>query len=285
MKLDKALINKKILVQLGLFELLRGFSFLLFAFFLTSIITQDSNQIILVCTTLIFRSISEYFIARLMRKFSHDVQLQTRRKIHEAIFRLDLIDPARILTLATETVSKIDLLITKILPVAFSEIVTMPMILIVTLIFDPISAGIFLITLPIAPILLFLIGKATREKSERAWFELNELNRDFHELLDGILTLKIFGQLKRAEKKLFETSEKSAEATLDVLKLAFGRVDNNFINCDNCCDCWTSITRRRREFFHSVFDFGNRAGIFFSVEIQRLDISYIHRIQNCKSRA
>ena len=221
MKLDKALINKKILVQLGLFELLRGFSFLLFAFFLTSIITQNSNQIILVCTTLIFRSVSEYFIARLMRKFSHEIQLQTRRKIHEAIFRLDLIDPARILTLATETVSKIDLLITKIFPVVFSAVVSMPMILIVTLIFDPISAGIFLITLPIAPILLFLIGKATREKSERAWFELNELNRDFHELLDGILTLKIFGQLKRAEKKLFETSEKSAEATLDVLKLAF----------------------------------------------------------------
>ena len=76
-------------------------------------------------------------------------------------------------------------------------------------------------TFPIAPLLLWLIGKATAEKNARAWAELQELNGEFRELLAAITTLKMFGRIDAGAKKIREASEKSSAATLDVLKLAF----------------------------------------------------------------
>ena len=78
-----------------------------------------------------------------------------------------------------------------------------------------------MVTLPISPLLLFLIGKATAEKNSRAWAELQKLNSDFKEILAAVTTLKIFGRIDAAALKLKATSEKSSAATLDVLKLAF----------------------------------------------------------------
>ena len=69
--------------------------------------------------------------------------------------------------------------------------------------------------------LLWLIGKATAEKNARAWAELQKLNGDFKELLSATNTLKMFGRVDAGAKKIRQTSQKSSESTLEVLKLAF----------------------------------------------------------------
>ena len=76
-------------------------------------------------------------------------------------------------------------------------------------------------TFPIAPLLLWLIGKVTAEKNARAWAQLQKLNSDFKELLSAITTLKIFGKIDAGAEKIRQTSQKSSQSTLEVLKFAF----------------------------------------------------------------
>ena len=103
----------------------------------------------------------------------------------------------------------------------FSVIILLPLFLVAVIFTDWITAAILLVTLPISPIILFLIGKATAEKNSRAWAQLQKLNGEFKEILSAITTLKMFGRIDAAAVKLKSTSEKSSLATLDVLKLAF----------------------------------------------------------------
>ena len=95
------------------------------------------------------------------------------------------------------------------------------MIIVVTFVTDPLTALIFLLTLPVAPFLLYLIGNAISQKNQEAMARLSKLNEDFRELTAAITTLKIFKQSEAAVERLKSTSTQSAEATLEVLKLAF----------------------------------------------------------------
>lgn len=153
-------------------------------------------------------------------KLSNAIQFSVQKKLHAEIFNQE-ISSGEILTLTFETVQTLDEFFVKVLPQFFSVIILLPLFLICATFTDWITAAILLVTLPISPLLLFLIGKATAEKNSRAWQELQNLNSDFKEILAAITTLKIFVRIDAAAQKLKSTSEKSSAATLEVLKLAF----------------------------------------------------------------
>ena len=159
---------------------------------------------------------AEKFFARL----SSLVQNFFRKKIHEEIFRQE-ISGGELLTLIFDTVQSLDEFFLKVAPQIFSAIIFLPIFLICAAFTDFLTAAILLVTLPVAPLLLWLIGKATAEKNSRAWAELQKLNGDFREILAAITTLKMFGRIEAGAKKIRAASEKSSAATLDVLKLAF----------------------------------------------------------------
>ncbi|MCR5834421.1 MAG: ATP-binding cassette domain-containing protein [Selenomonadaceae bacterium] len=165
---------------------------------------------------LILSGMTEKFLARLSAK----VQIKFRRQIHAQIFSRE-ISSGELLTLIFDTVKSLDEFFLKVAPHIFSAIIFLPLFLICAAVVDWITTAILLITLPIAPLMLWLIGKATAEKNSRAWQELQKLNGDFRELLTAITTLKMFGRMETGAMKIRESSQKSSAATLDVLKLAF----------------------------------------------------------------
>ena len=154
---------------------------------------------------------------------SLNVQETLRQKLHQSIFSNSskITNSGELLTLTIDTVESFDDLFTRVLPNVLAMIVLVPIILIVSAAMDPASALIFLLTLPIAPFLLYLIGRAVSVKNQQALTAQSKLNGDFKELLAAITTLKIFKQIEPALAKLKSTSEQSAQATLDVLRLAF----------------------------------------------------------------
>ena len=165
-----------------------------------------------------------FFLAGLAEKFfarlSVKVQTSFRRKIHAQLFKRD-VSSGELLTLIFDTVQALDEFFLKVAPQVVSAAIFLPLFLICAAGVDWLTAAILLVTLPIAPVLLWLIGKATAERNARAWAELQRLNGDFRELLTAITTLKMFGRLGAGATKIREASEKSSAATLDVLKLAF----------------------------------------------------------------
>ena len=164
----------------------------------------------------VLSSMTEKFFAWLSIK----VQTSFRQKIHAQLFNRDA-SSGELLTLIFDTVQALDEFFLKVAPQVASIIILLPTFLIYVVFVDWLTTIILLVTLPIAPILLWLIGKATAEKNARAWAELQRLNGDFRELLTAITTLKMFGRIDAGATKIRAASEKSSAATLDVLKLAF----------------------------------------------------------------
>ena len=157
---------------------------------------------------------------RIEAQLSHRVRLSARTALHEAML-LHGRSSSGALTLTLERVDALDPFFHTVLPTMIAGAVLIPLILIVTAFADPLSALLFLVTLPIAPFLLFLIGKATRRASERQWDKMQSLTNGFGELVRAAMTLKIFRRIDAEGAHLAHMSHSFAEASLSVLRLAF----------------------------------------------------------------
>lgn len=213
--------EQKVLVEIAACKIVEGLFVLLGASFLVRFINEPSEKFLaltfaLFAGRLIVAGVAENFFARLSVK----VQTAFRKKIHAQFFEQER-SSGELLTMIFDTVQSLDEFFLKVASHVASAIIFLPLFLICAAVTDWLTAAILLVTLPIAPLLLWLIGKATAEKNSRAWFELQKLNGDFRETLSAITTLKMFGRVEAGAKKIRTSSQKSSAATLDVLKLAF----------------------------------------------------------------
>ena len=78
-----------------------------------------------------------------------------------------------------------------------------------------------LVTVPIAPFLLYLIGRVTREASEAQWRAMNRFSAGLAEILRALPTLKLFARERAERQRVRGLSEDFAGAALRVLQLSF----------------------------------------------------------------
>ncbi len=83
------------------------------------------------------------------------------------------------------------------------------------------SALLMLVTAPLIPIFMTLIGRMAQWRTRKQWDRLQRLGAHFYDMLQGMLTLKLFGRSKQTVKSVASASEDFREVTLDVLKVAF----------------------------------------------------------------
>ena len=158
--------------------------------------------------------------SRIEAQLSDDLRLYCRRALHREMLAHGQ-SGAGVLTLTLERVDALDPWFRTLLPTMIAGVVIIPLVLLVTAVVDPLSALLFLVTLPIAPFLLYLIGKATRRASERQWDEMRALTDGFGDLVRAAATLKIFRRIDAEGHHLAQMSHAFSEASLAVLRLAF----------------------------------------------------------------
>ncbi len=158
--------------------------------------------------------------SRIEAQLSDDLRLYCRRALHREMLAHGQ-SGAGVLTLTLERVDALDPWFRTLLPTMIAGVVIIPLVLLVTAVVDPLSALLFLVTLPIAPFLLYLIGKATRRASERQWDEMRALTDGFGDLVRAAATLKIFRRIDAEGHHLAQMSHSFSEASLAVLRLAF----------------------------------------------------------------
>ncbi len=158
--------------------------------------------------------------SRIEAQLSDDLRLYCRRALHRELLAHGQ-NGAGVLTLTLERVDALDPWFRTLLPTMIAGVVIIPLVLLVTAVVDPLSALLFLVTLPIAPFLLYLIGKATRRASERQWDEMRTLTDGFGDLVRAAATLKIFRRVDAEGHHLAQMSHAFSEASLAVLRLAF----------------------------------------------------------------
>jgi ATP-binding cassette subfamily C protein CydD len=86
---------------------------------------------------------------------------------------------------------------------------------------DPVSALVLVVTWPLIPLFMFLIGGAARERTRRQWVTLSRMSARFLDAVQGLATLKAFGRAEAEADAIERASERFRVITMQVLRLAF----------------------------------------------------------------
>ncbi|MEV2260957.1 thiol reductant ABC exporter subunit CydD [Streptomyces anulatus] len=86
---------------------------------------------------------------------------------------------------------------------------------------DWVSAAIIVVTLPLIPLFMILIGWATQSQMDRQWHLLSRLSGHFLDVVAGLPTLKVFGRAKAQAESIRTITSDYRRATLRTLRIAF----------------------------------------------------------------
>lgn len=163
--------------------------------------------------------------SRLQQSLSGAVRKDVREKLHARLLsregQTDRRFTRELLPLALESTDALDAWYTRVLPVVLGIAITMPCLLLAAFLVDPMTGLLMLVTVPIAPFLLYLIGRVTREASEAQWRAMNRFSAGLAEILRALPTLKLFARERAERQRVRGLSEDFAGAALRVLQLSF----------------------------------------------------------------
>jgi ATP-binding cassette subfamily C protein CydD len=86
---------------------------------------------------------------------------------------------------------------------------------------DWISGLVLLLTAPLIPVLMVLIGDAAEARTRKQWASLSRMSAHFLDVLQGLTTLKLLGQSREQVRTIARVSGQFREATMGVLRVAF----------------------------------------------------------------
>ncbi|GAB3394154.1 hypothetical protein GCM10027568_24260 [Humibacter soli] len=107
------------------------------------------------------------------------------------------------------------------LPQLVATAIATPLLVLTILILDPISGITVIVTMPLIPIFMVLIGLATRAVQRRQYATLGRLATRFADTVGGLGTLKIFGRQHRAADSIERVTASYKRETMTVLRVSF----------------------------------------------------------------
>lgn len=162
----------------------------------------------------------------LSARASARVQLQLREALVAAVGRLGPgwlagRNTARLAVTAGRGLEALDAYFGRYLPQLVLTVIATPVILAVMWWQDWISGLTVLLTLPLIPLFMVLIGLATRGVQQKQWQTLGRLAARFADTVQGLATLKVFGRQHRAVRSIERVTDTYRTETMRVLRVSF----------------------------------------------------------------
>lgn len=107
------------------------------------------------------------------------------------------------------------------LPQLVATAITMPVLIVTILVSDPLSGLIVVLTMPLIPLFMVLIGLATQTVQRRQYGTLQHLASRFADTVAGLGTLKVFGRQHRAARSIETVTGDYKRETMAVLRVSF----------------------------------------------------------------
>ncbi|SED10133.1 ATP-binding cassette, subfamily C, CydCD [Streptomyces sp. 2131.1] len=126
-----------------------------------------------------------------------------------------------LVTLATRGIDALDDYFARCLPQLGLAVVVPVAVLARVVTEDWVSAAIIVVTLPLIPLFMILIGWATQSRMDRQWKLLSRLSGHFLDVVAGLPTLKVFGRAKAQAESIRRITSQYRQATLRTLRIAF----------------------------------------------------------------
>jgi thiol reductant ABC exporter CydD subunit len=86
---------------------------------------------------------------------------------------------------------------------------------------DAVSAAVMLVTLPLVPVFMWLIGRYTEERTRERWQALSALSGHFLDVVRGLPTLQAFNAAAPRAKMLEDVGERYRQTTMATLRVGF----------------------------------------------------------------
>lgn len=160
------------------------------------------------------------------RRAAADVVSRLRRDLVDARLRRDptALDGAQSAEVATAAVSGVDALegtFARYLPQVLLAVVVPVAVLALVASIDLLAAGVMLLTLPLVPVFMWLVGRYTERRARERWQALALLSSHFLDVVRGLPTLRAFGRAKAQTARIEEVGEEYRRATMGTLRIAF----------------------------------------------------------------
>ncbi|NMC85633.1 MAG: thiol reductant ABC exporter subunit CydD [Anaerolineaceae bacterium] len=126
-----------------------------------------------------------------------------------------------LVTTALQGIEALDAYFSQYLPQVLLAAFLPLMILAVVFPLDWVSGLVFLLTAPLIPFFMALVGRASETETKRQWKALTRLGADFLDTLQGLTTLKLLGQGRNQIQRVTEVSDRYRDATMNVLRITF----------------------------------------------------------------
>lgn len=129
--------------------------------------------------------------------------------------------PGELATLATRGLDALDAYFARYLPQLVLAAMTPVAVLAVVGGADLLSALVIVLTLPLIPIFMILVGLHTKTRTERQWHLLERLGGHFLDVVEGLPTLKVFNRAKAQAEVIKTVTTAHRKATMATLRVAF----------------------------------------------------------------
>ncbi len=155
-----------------------------------------------------------------------NIKRQLRQQLHQHLLALG---PAyltgersgSIVTTLIDGVEALEAYYARYLP-AMSLVVLIPLsILIFIFPLDWISGLVLLVTAPLIPFFMILIGKGTERLNKKQWRKLARMSAHLLDMIQGLTTLKIFNASRHEATLISRVSDEYRRSTMSVLRVAF----------------------------------------------------------------
>jgi ATP-binding cassette, subfamily C, bacterial CydD len=124
-------------------------------------------------------------------------------------------------TTATEGIEKLDAYVGRYLPQVFLSVLVPLMIAGYVLPRDLSSAILLMVTAPVIPVMMVLVGGYAEEHTRHQWRALARMGASFLDAMQGLTTLKLFGRSADEGVKVAAASDEFRRRTMKVLRYAF----------------------------------------------------------------
>ena len=192
--------------------------------FLENTLADEMNTILYLTIAIIVRLLAHYIQEAVANRLGSAVKASFREHALEHMFKLGVQHKERhgdVIHLLTDGLEQVDAYVARYIPQILYAIM-IPLIMGIAIVDAlPIIGIILIVTVPLIPFFMILIGKQADRLNKEQWERMSFLSGHFLDVLQGITTLKLFGRAKDQIKVIGRLSEEFKDSTLKVLRVAF----------------------------------------------------------------
>jgi ATP-binding cassette, subfamily C, bacterial CydD len=143
------------------------------------------------------------------------------RRLRDQPAALDGAASAEVATTAVGGAAALEATFARYLPQVVLAVAVPVAVLVLVAAIDLISAGVMLLTLPLVPVFMWLIGRFTERRTQERWRALTLLATHFLDVVRGLPTLRAFNRGEAQVERIAEVSDRYRRTTMGTLRIAF----------------------------------------------------------------